>query len=254
MKKLLLTLLLLPSLAFAGKMIELNKNNTLNFNQDFNPMFVAKKQIEAMNLCAKNKGGDIYVTLYSPGGSISAGQLLFDTLKALPCNFHTITLFSASMSYQTVQNLGKRYILPSGILMSHRAQISGLGGELGGDLDEIIKLLKTNVQELEIIASKRVGVSLEEYRNQIRDELWMTAEEAVKRNHADEVVVVKCNADLMGTRVEVIRTFFGSFEVEFSNCPIITAPISFRNVNELELEMKIMDYLTNMKQRISFTL
>ncbi len=251
MKKLLLILLLLPTLAFS-KTIELNENNVINFNQDFNAMFVAKKQVEAITLCSKNVGKDIYVALYSPGGSISAGQLFFDTLNALPCKFHTITIFSASMAYQTVQNLGKRFIVPSGTLMSHRAQIGGLSGELGGELDQIMKLLKDNIKELETVASNRIGISLENYRKAISDELWLTAKESVKSNHADEIVLVKCDETLMKTTTETVSTFFGSFDVEYSNCPIITAPISIQGTQEET--KKVMDYLTNITNRINFTL
>lgn len=252
MKKLLAILLLVPTLLFA-KTIELNSNNSINFNQAFTPMFVAKKQIEAITTCAKNVGKDIYVVLYTPGGSISAGQLFFDTLNALPCKFHTITVFAASMGYMSVQNLGDRYILPSGILMSHRASVSGLSGEIGGELDQTIKLLKDNVTELEQQASNRVGISLEKYRSDISDELWLTAQTAVKTNHADEVVLVKCNEDLMGTYVETVNTFFGSFKAEFSNCPIITAPISVRTSNQSDY-VKFMNYFTNITKRIKATL
>tara|TARA_R110000851_G_scaffold116166_12_gene242272 strand:- start:634 stop:1398 length:765 start_codon:yes stop_codon:yes gene_type:complete len=232
MKKLLTLLLLLPTLAAAGlKTIELNKNNTINFNDSFNDSFVAKKQLEAISTCGKNIGKDIFIVLYTPGGSISAGQLFFDTLSALPCNFHTITVFSASMGYQTVQNLGKRYILPSGTLMSHRASISGIGGELGGELDAILKYLKESVKELETVAANRVGISLEKYRSEISDELWLTGTEAVKRNHADEVVLVKCHKSLTGTETRVFNTFFGPVEVEFSKCPIIIAPLSVKAAN-----------------------
>lgn len=246
-------MLLLPALTFGAKTIELNSSNTINFNQAFDGMFVAKKQIEAMNLCGKNQGKDIYIVLYSPGGSISAGQLFFDTLKALPCKFHTITITAASMRYQTVQNLGKRYIISSGLLMSHRAQISGLGGELGGDLDQVIKMLHDNVTELEEVAANRIGISLENYRNQIKDELWLTAREAVKANHADEIINVRCNENLMGSHMETVRTFFGNFQVEFSNCPIITAPISVRGSNYEDV-MRFTNYFTNITKRIELFL
>lgn len=251
MKKLLLILLLLPTLLFA-RTIELNSNNTINFNQDFNAMFVAKKQIEAITLCAKNTGKDIYVVLYSPGGSISAGQLFFDTLNALPCKFHTVTITAASMGYQTVQNLGERLILKSGLLMSHRAQISGLGGELGGDLNQVIKMLEDNVRSLEVTASKRIGISLEKYRESIRDELWLTAEEAVKLNHADAIVNVKCDESLMGTHIETVNSFFGSFDVEFSDCPIIVAPINIKGSREKSSEF--LDYFNNISKRVKTTL
>jgi len=252
MKKLLVILLLLPTLAFAEKIVELNENNTMNFNQAFDGAFVAQKQIEAIKLCALNPKSDIYIVAYTPGGSISAGQLFFDTLKALPCNFHTITIFSASMGYQMTQNLGKRYILPSGTLMSHRASISGLSGELGGELEQIMKNLTDSVTELEVVASNRVGISLESYRDAIRDELWLTAKEAVKLNHADEIILATCHESLMGTHITTVRTFFGNLDVEFSNCPIITAPLRVLRSNSADT-FKFNTYFTNIKKRVKAT-
>lgn len=255
MKKLLTVLLLLPTLLLAApKKIELNKNNTISFNQAFSSNYISQKQIEAIGLCMLNIGKEINIVLYTPGGSIAAGQLFFDTLNALPCTFNTITIFSASMGYQTVQNLGKRYILPSGTLMSHRASVRGLSGELGGELDSIINNLKNSVRELELVAANRVGISLEKYRSDISDELWMTGEEAVKKNHADEVVLVKCDKSLMTTRVERFNTMFGALDVEFSNCPIIIAPLSInRSGNEKAYE-EIETYFHNIKKRVGFTL
>ena len=239
MKKLLAAVMLLPMLVFAvnkPRVLELNENNTISFNDEFNPMFVAKKQAEAINLCFNNIGKDINIVLYTPGGSIVAGQLFFDTLNALPCTFNTVTIFSASMGYQTVQNLGKRYIIPSGVLMSHRASVNGLSGELGGELDSIIGLIKDNVREMEIVASSRIGITLENYQEAISDELWLTGSQAVKQNHADELVLIRCDKSLSGTFTRIVNTFFGPLEVEFSKCPLITAPVNVKvsNLNAIQ--------------------
>lgn len=255
MKKLLAVLLLLPTLLMAKpRTIELNENNTISFNQAFTSGYVSLKQVEAINLCLLNIGEEINIALYTPGGSIAAGQLFFDTLNALPCKFNTITLFSASMGYQTVQNLGRRYILPSGTLMSHRASISNLSGELGGELDSIMKLLKTNVKEMEIVAANRVGITLEKYRSDISDELWLTGADAVKSNHADEVVLVKCDKSLLSTRIQRFNTIFGPVDVEFSNCPIIIAPLSIRRASNEEAYNEVKSYFSNIKKRVGFTL
>ncbi len=255
MKKLLAVLLLLPTMLMAGtKTLELNSNNTIRFNQAFTSEYVSVKQIEAITLCALNIGKEINIVLYSPGGSISAGQLFIDTLNALPCTFNTITVFSASMAYQTVQNLGKRYILPSGTLMSHRASISGLGGEVGGDLDSYMSTLKDTINELETIASNRVGITLERYRKDISDELWLTGTESVKRNHADEVVLVKCDNSLMSTSIETFNTMFGPVDVEFSNCPIIIAPLSFKRATNEQAYNSVKSYFSNIKKRVGFSL
>jgi len=267
MKKLLTVALCLLSVpAFAYKTIELNEKNTINFNQAFSSelnekntinfnqafssRFVAKKQIEAIKLCSQNVGSEINIVLYTPGGSISAGQRLYDTLNALPCKFNTITLFAASMGYQTVQQLGNRYILPSGILMSHRASVRGLGGEIGGELDSIVKLLNDNVRELELIASNRVGITLPEYQTLIRDELWMTGSQSVKMNHADEIVFARCDKSLLGTKLQRVYSIFGAFDVEYSQCPIITGALSVQPVNSNSNLEKFTEMLTNIKKYV----
>lgn len=235
MKNLLASMLLLPMLAFGRQTITLSEENSINFNEAFSSEYVAKKQVEAMNKCPLTGSKEIYIVLYSPGGSISAGKLFFDTLNALPCKFHTITIFSASMAYQTVQQLGKRYILPSGILMSHRASVGGLRGELGGELDSIIGLIRNEVRDMEIVASKRVGITLEKYKTLIRDELWLTAHNAVNNNHADEIVLARCDNSLTGTYSKVFNTFFGKFRVTFSKCPLVTGALSVGSANYVEV-------------------
>lgn len=248
MKKLLTILLLLPSLAFSMKTINLTESNTINFNSKFTNGFVAKKQKEAIGKCLKNPNSEINVVLYTPGGSVSAGQLFFDTLKALPCKFNTITIFAASMGFSTVQSLGNRYILPSGILMAHRASVSGIGGELGGELDSLMSLLKDNVTSLEIDAAKRIGIDLKTYRELIRDELWLTSSKAVKGNYADEVVLASCDNSLLGTYTERVDGFFGSFEVTFSKCPLITGVLGVRALSRDSNYVLLNKYYNNIQK------
>ncbi len=256
MKKLLLALLLLPTILLAGpnrRIITLSSTNNINFAEDFNAEYIAKKQIEASVKCLSNIGKDFYVTIYSPGGSISAGLLFFDTLKALPCNFHTITIFAASMGYQMVQNLGKRYILPSGRLMSHRASVGNLSGEIDGELDSVLDNIKRMVREMEAIASHRVGLTLRAYRELIRDELWLTGKEAVEKGHADEVALVKCDKSLSGTSYRNVNTLFGQVKLGFSDCPIIIAPVSI-GANNIRSILEYKRLSTNIINNIKTSL
>lgn len=248
-------LFLLPTLAFATNLrtIELSESTTINFNSKFTSSFVAKKQMEVMSKCSANPGSELTLVLYTPGGSVSAGQLFFDTVKALPCKINTITIFAASMGYQTVQNLGKRYILPSGILMSHRAYISGLSGEIGGELDNIYSLLKGNVFELDKIAASRVGLSVEEYQLLIRDELWMTGPQSVNMKHADEVVLAKCDGTLKGTYTEQVNTIFGPLDIVFSKCPLVTGIIEVKMATREEEEY-LFNYYNNITKHVTMEL
>lgn len=255
MKKLLLTLLLLiPAITYADlRTITLTEKNTISFNEPFDAMTVAAKQTELFELVATSQEQDIYVVMYSPGGSVSAGSLFIDTAKALGKNINTITIFSASMGYHTVQGLGKRYILPSGILMSHRAYVSGLAGQFPGELNERIKMLMSSTEVLDKVAAQRVGLKIEEYKSLIHDELWLTGEEAVRRGHADEVIQATCDQSLSGSYSKKFYTIFGPVDVEFSKCPLIVGPLSIKGRNEAVLEVQ-KTVLENMAKKVGFTL
>ena len=229
MKFILLMLLALPTLSFANqpKSIILTKKNTISFNDEFNPMTVANKQKELFELAESSPEKELYIVMYSPGGSVSAGSLFIDTVKALGKKVHTITIFSASMGYQTVQGLGNRYILPSGTLMSHRAYIEGLSGQFPGELNTRINMLMSSTERLDQVAANRVGISLEEYKKQVHDELWLVGQQAVDLGHADAVVNAVCDESLSGTHKEIIGTMFGPVELEYSNCPLITGFLGY---------------------------
>lgn len=225
MKLLLSLTLLLPTLLF-GKTIILNDKNTINFNEPFNAVTVANRQLELFKLASNPEIKDIYIVMYTPGGSVSAGSLFIDTANSLGKNVHTITIFSASMGYHTVQGLGNRYILPSGRLMSHRAFVSGLTGQFPGELNTRVDMLMSSTRLLDETAAKRVGLTLEEYKKLIHDELWLTGQDAVDAGHADEVIQAKCDESLSGSDMKLINTFFGKLSVEYARCPLIVGPIS----------------------------
>jgi len=133
--------------------------------------------------------------------------------------------------------------------MSHRARISGLSGEIGGELDSIIKLLNSNVKELNIIAANRVGLSLEKYEALIADELWLTGSEAESTNHADELILAKCDASLSGSYVDTVATMFGNLDVEFARCPIITGVLGVRRSRVSTNE--VQEYYQNLSKYIT---
>lgn len=249
MKSIILSLLLLiPTMAFS-KTITLSAKNSVTFNTQFDDMSVAKKSVELMNLVKNSKEKDFYLVMNTPGGSVSDGQNFIDFVRGLGKNVHTITIFSASMGYQTVQALGKRYILPSGILMSHRGRISGLGGQIPGELNTRVKMLENMLGRMDKAASSRVGISLESYQNLVRDEYWVTGEDAVRANHADEVVLAKCDDSLSGTYTETVYTLFGPVNVELSNCPLITGILGISAGNSQAYEATLK-YFNNLNKDI----
>lgn len=210
------------------KIITLSDKNTVTLNERVSSTTVALVQNKLSELADKTSD-DLYLILYTPGGSVTAGMQLIDHIKSLKNKVHTITIFAASMGYQIVQNADKRYILPSGNLMSHRPYITGLSGSFPGELNKRLDFYTKMTNILDKQAAKRVGITLNEYKDLIHDEYWVTGVNAVKSKHADEVALARCDKSLQGKYTKTVYTFFGAFKVTFSKCPLITGALEVRS-------------------------
>lgn len=223
---LLLTIIMALNIAYA-RVITLSKENTIGINQPISEEFVAKKQLEIFEKHNKLPlTQPLYLVMDTPGGSVISGNLLINNIKALGRPVHTITLFAASMGYQIVQELGSRYIVESGQLMSHRGAVSGMSGQIPGELTSRVRHIQTMLHEMNVKAAGRIGVDVKLYKKQIQDELWLTATKAKETNNVDEIVEAKCDATLEGTEVQNFQTMFGPVDVTFAKCPLISGPVN----------------------------
>lgn len=239
------------------KHITLTERNTVAFNRPVKAMFVAKKQLEVLSKVIKLYPNEpLYLVMDTPGGSVTDGLLFIDTLKALNHPIHTITIFAASMGYQIVQELGARYVIPSGTLMSHRGAVGGLSGQVPGELNSRLELIEDMLERMNVNASRRIGMSVEKYKASIVNELWSFGHKAVQSKQADAVAIVQCDKALIQkTEEETVSTIFGEFKVTFSACPLITAPVDFGNSKEMtpNAKFEIIRQITNEKRKVNLT-
>jgi len=233
------------------KEIVLSADNTLTLADSFNGSSVAQLIQQASNLDSSLKSGyPIYLFLYTPGGSIQAGLELYDFLAGLNRPVHTITLFAASMGFQTVQHLGTRYITRYGVLMSHKAR-GGFQGEFGGGDSQLdarygMWLRRINMLDGETVSRTNGKQTLKSYRDAYSSELWLNGKEAVEQGYADAVAVVKCDTSLRGSEEQVFSNGFFSVKAKISKCPLNTNPLSvganiITNKGEMELEKFISE-------------
>lgn len=235
--------------------IILTEANSVVFNQQVSGEYTSKKTLEILSKSAK--ANPIYLVLDTPGGSVTAGLQFIDSIKSLNVPVHTITIFAASMGYQMVQELGRRYITGSGTLMSHRGFVSGMSGQIPGELNSRIGFLQSLLDGMSERAARRVGMSKKDYDAAIVNELWSFGQAAVLSKQADEIANVKCSKELLkGTVQESVLTPFGPVEVTYSKCPLITSPIevSFSKTVKFEDAQKIRQELTNQKRKGFLTL
>ena len=132
---------------------------------------------------------DIHLYINSPGGSISAGMAIYDTMQYIKCDVSTICVgLAASMgSFLLAAGAkGKRYALPNSEIMIHQP----LGGAKGQASD--IKIQADHIlyirNRMNRMLSEMTGQPLEVIERDTDRDNWMTADDAVRYGIVDKVV------------------------------------------------------------------
>lgn len=208
--------------------VQLNSNNTVVLRGPIEESSVLKTQLRLAKVVTIRgfKSYPIYLVLDSPGGSLDSGNQLIEFAKIIP-NLRTITIFGASMAAITAELLpGERLITSNGELMFHRAAAQ-VGGQVEvGELESRMASLKELVLGLEIAVAKRLNLSVLSYKAKIKNEMWLSATQALKDHAVDKIVDISCSEELVDSRIEMsFFTMFGEEKVILSGCPTLRSPI-----------------------------
>jgi len=132
---------------------------------------------------------DIELYINSPGGSVSSGMAIYDTMRILSCDVKTYCVGQAASMGAVLLSAGtkgKRFILPNARVMIHQP-LGGMEGS-ASDIDihakEIIRI-KNNLNK---ILSKHTGRSLKKVAADTERDFFMSAEEAVEYGIVDEIL------------------------------------------------------------------
>ena len=129
---------------------------------------------------------DISIYINSPGGSITDGLAIYDTMNLVKSNVNTIcTGMAASMAAVLLSSGAKRYALPHSRIMIHQP----VGGAIGQTSDILIeaKLMESMRTELFEILAKNSGKSIEQIATDADRDCWLTAKEALDYGLIDEI-------------------------------------------------------------------
>ena len=132
---------------------------------------------------------DISFYINSPGGSVTAGMAIYDTMQYIKCDVSTICMgMAASMGAFLFSSgaKGKRYILPNAEVMIHQP----LGGAQGQATEILIAAdhIKRTKERLNKILAENTGKSVEEIFEDTERDNWLTAEQAVEYGLADKII------------------------------------------------------------------
>lgn len=143
---------------------------------------------QLLMLSAEDPNSDIYFYINSPGGSVTAGMAIYDTMNFIPNDVVTITMGLAASMGQfllTAGTKGKRYAMPHAKVMMHQPS-SGIGGTASDIRIQADQILHTKKQMAELIAYHS-GQDLTVVTKDSERDRWFTPDQAVEYGLIDHV-------------------------------------------------------------------
>ncbi|BAX96901.1 ATP-dependent Clp protease proteolytic subunit [Mycobacteroides stephanolepidis] len=149
-------------------------------------------------LTAEDPTKDIHLYINSPGGSISAGMAIFDTMELSECDIATYAMgMAASMGefLLAAGTKGKRHALPHARILMHQP----LGGVTGSASDIAIQAEQFQVIKKEMfrLNAEFTGKSIEQIEQDSDRDRWFTAPEALEYGFVDKIIT---RGDLNGSK------------------------------------------------------
>ncbi len=144
---------------------------------------------QLLYLEAQDPDKDIYLYINSPGGSISAGMAIYDTMNYIKCDVSTICVgMAASMGAFLLSSgaKGKRFALPNAEVMIHQplGGMQGQASDIKIHADHIIRIR----EKLNKLLAEQTGQSLETIERDTERDNFMTAAEAAEYGLVDKVI------------------------------------------------------------------
>ena len=166
------------------------KNRVIMLGTDVNDEIANQVCAQLLFLEGEDASADIWLYINSPGGSVTAGMAIYDTMQFVSCDVATVCLGLAASMGQfllTAGASGKRYTLPNARIMMHQP-LAGLRGQASDIAIQAEQLKFTKLRMAELTAHHS-GRKLSEIQEDSERDRWFTAELARDYGLVDKVIV-----------------------------------------------------------------
>ena len=166
------------------------KDRIIFLGEEVNDASASLVVAQLLFLESEDPDKDIYLYINSPGGSITAGMAIYDTMQYVKCDVSTICIgMAASMAafLLTAGAKGKRFSLPNSEIMIHQP-MAGTQGQVTDMKIHIERFLKIK-ERMNQIMSEKTGQPLDKVKEDTERDNFMTAVEAKEYGLIDEVIV-----------------------------------------------------------------
>ena len=166
------------------------RNRVVMLGTDVNDDIANQLCAQLLYLEGEDPNADIWLYINSPGGSVTAGMAIYDTMQFVSCPVATVCMGMAASMGQfllTAGAPGKRYTLPNARIMMHQP-LAGLRGQATDIAIQAEQLAYTKRRMAELI-SQHSGQPLERIQADSERDRWFTAEEAKAYGLVDHVIL-----------------------------------------------------------------
>ena len=166
------------------------KNRVVMLGTDVNDDIANQICAQLLYLEGEDPNADIWLYINSPGGSVTAGMAIYDTMQFVSCDVATVCMGLAASMGQfllTAGAPGKRYTLPNARIMMHQP-LAGLRGQAADIAIQAEQLRYTKRRMAELIAHHS-GRAIEDIQADSERDRWFVAEEAKDYGLVDKVIV-----------------------------------------------------------------
>ena len=170
------------------------EDRIIMLSEDVNDTSASLVVSQLLYLESQDPEKDIYLYINSPGGSVTAGMAIYDTMQYIKCDVSTICMgLAASMGAFLLSSgaKGKRLALPNSEIMIHQPLISGgLSGQCTDIKIRADHMVRTR-ENLNRILSQNTGKPIETIRIDTERDNFMSAAEAVEYGLVDKVIFTR---------------------------------------------------------------
>ncbi len=164
------------------------KNRVIMLGTDVNDDMANQICAQLLYLEGEDAASDIWLYINSPGGSVTAGMAIYDTMQFISCDVATVCMGMAASMGQfllTAGAAGKRYTLPNARIMMHQP-LAGLRGQ-ATDIAIQAEQLKYTKRRMAELTALHSGQTLEQIQADSERDRWFTADQAKAYGLVDAV-------------------------------------------------------------------
>lgn len=168
---------------------QLLRSRIVLLGSEVNDEVANRLTMQLLVLAAEDDESDIQMYINSPGGSVTAGMAIYDTMNHIKPDVSTIGLgFVASMGQFLLSSgkRGKRFVLPSTRVLMHQPS-AGIGGT-ATDIEIQATIFTQMKKRMARITAEQTGQTVETIERDADRDKWFTAEEALEYGFIDRII------------------------------------------------------------------